>query len=140
MALADYQTAIDMAPEKDGNGFKRTEGFAGRGDILLTDLQQPDKAVAEYTKAIELDPENGELYQKRGDAYQAMGDSAGAEADYEEVKRLTEEKTPDEDKSVNFNPSSGWTSPERHGLHAWEDGSLHCNTQAGNDKRRTLSC
>ena len=72
-----------------------------RGAIFLKDLQQPEKAVAEFTKAIELDPENGELYQKRGDAYQAMGDSEKAEADYEEATRLTEEETPDEDQSIN---------------------------------------
>ena len=51
-----------------------------------------DKAVAEYSNAIQLDPDNPGLYQKRGDAYQAMGDSDRAEADYEEAKRLKEQK------------------------------------------------
>lgn len=91
-----------LREEAEGvNGIKRVEGFVGRGDAFLADLQQPERAVAEFTKAIELDPENGGLYQKRGDAYQAMGDLGKAEADYEEAKRLKEEKTPDVVQSVN---------------------------------------
>ena len=139
-AVASYQAAIDVDPNRDIPFFKRRTAYVACGDIYFKNLNQPEKAVAEFTKAIELDPENGELYQKRGDAYQAMGDSVGAEADYEEAKRLTEEKTPDENQNVNFSPSPGWTSPERLGLHAWDDDSVNCNTQAGNDKRRTLSC
>ena len=67
-------------------------------------------------------------------------DTETEQRDKTEGERLREEETPDEDQSANYGSSPGWTSPQRLGLHAWEDGCLNCNTQAGNDKRRTLSC
>ena len=47
-----------------------------------------DDAIAEYTKAIELDPSLAEAYGNRGNAYRALGEVQRAIADYAEAIRL----------------------------------------------------
>ncbi len=47
-----------------------------------------DDAIAEYSKAIELDPSLAEAYSNRGDAYRALGEIQRAIADYAEAIRL----------------------------------------------------
>jgi tetratricopeptide (TPR) repeat protein len=58
---------------------------------LYAEDGQFDKAVAEYTKAIQFAPENKILYRKRGEAYQAIGETEKAETDFDEAKRLEQE-------------------------------------------------
>ena len=47
-----------------------------------------DKAIADYTEAIRLEPENAQAYHGRGSAYEAKGDHKRAEADFAEAKKL----------------------------------------------------
>jgi tetratricopeptide (TPR) repeat protein len=47
-----------------------------------------DKAIADYTEAIRLDPNLTDAYRARSVLYIARGDTAHAEADIAEAKRL----------------------------------------------------
>ena len=53
-----------------------------------------DKAIYNFTRAIQLNPENADAYHFRGRAYTFRGEQAKAEADYAKAKEL------------------GWTPPE----------------------------
>ena len=63
-----------------------------------------DRAIADYTDAIRLDPKNDTAYDRRGDAYRAKGDFDHAIADYGEAIRL---------RSVHA-PPTGMTAAKRH--------------------------
>ena len=49
---------------------------------------QLDRAIADYTQAIRLDPEYAEAYHNRGQAYAARGDAPQAEADQAKYREL----------------------------------------------------
>jgi tetratricopeptide (TPR) repeat protein len=49
---------------------------------------QLDRAIADYTQAIRLDPEYAEAYHNRGLAYAARGDAPQAEADQAKYREL----------------------------------------------------
>jgi tetratricopeptide (TPR) repeat protein len=66
------------------------KSYWGRGSIY-SDLKDHDHAVADYSKAISLDPNNDELYVYRGWEYSAKGDYDRAIADYSESIRLNPE-------------------------------------------------
>ncbi len=55
-----------------------------RGDIN-NKMNQTSYAIIDYSKAIELDPENAEIYYKRGEAYEAIQDYENALVDYEKL-------------------------------------------------------
>ena len=59
-----------------------------RGDIN-NKMNQPGYAIIDYSKAIELDPENAEIYYKRGGAYEAIKDYEKALADYEKLLAMS---------------------------------------------------
>jgi len=46
------------------------------------------EAVADFTQAIELDPQRANACRLRGIAYKNVGETARAEADYEKAKQL----------------------------------------------------
>ena len=47
-----------------------------------------DDAIADFTKAIELDPQDPEAYSNRGKAKKAKGDLAGADEDFAQADEL----------------------------------------------------
>jgi Flp pilus assembly protein TadD len=47
-----------------------------------------DKAIADCTEAIRLDPKNTQAYQNRGVAYGKKGEKAKAEEDFAQTKKL----------------------------------------------------
>jgi Flp pilus assembly protein TadD len=47
-----------------------------------------DKAIADFTEAIRLDPQCARAYGGRGFAYEQKGETSKAEADFAEAKRL----------------------------------------------------
>ncbi len=55
--------------------------YVGRG-LMLDSLNRPDDAVADYTKAIELDPEDIGAYFNRAGVYRRLGDFDKALEDY----------------------------------------------------------
>jgi tetratricopeptide (TPR) repeat protein len=68
-----------------------------KGLMCLSDGQH-DKAIAAYSKAIELDPAYSFSYLGRGDAYLAKGDLDRALVDYEHAARLDPENDAAKDR------------------------------------------
>lgn len=62
--------------------------FNNRGVFLKEQKGDLTRALADYNKAIELDPENEGCYYNRGLLYEQQGNLAGAIADYSSVIRL----------------------------------------------------
>jgi tetratricopeptide (TPR) repeat protein len=58
--------------------------YYNRG-IFWYDKEENDKAIADYTKAIELSPNYASAYNNRGNAYSAKGDLDRALADYDKA-------------------------------------------------------
>ncbi|HZV02864.1 MAG TPA: tetratricopeptide repeat protein [Planctomycetota bacterium] len=50
--------------------------------------KNPDKAISDFTSAIELEPDHAEYWLHRGDARARQGDLAGAVADYSQSIKL----------------------------------------------------
>ena len=59
-----------------------------RGDIN-NKMNQPSYAIIDYSKAIELDPENAEIYYKRGGAYEVIRDYENALVDYDKLLAMS---------------------------------------------------
>lgn len=64
--------------------------YAARGDVL-SDLHQFDEAVADYDKAIELDPTDAMLFANRASIYAQLGDYQLAGRDAERALQLNPE-------------------------------------------------
>jgi tetratricopeptide (TPR) repeat protein len=62
----------------------RVVAYVNRGNVF-DDKGDHDRAIADYTEAILLNPKNSIAYDDRGDAYQAKGDNDRAIADYSEA-------------------------------------------------------
>ena len=45
-------------------------------------MKEGEKAIEDYSKAIELDPEDADAYKIRGEAYAELGQQDAAEADF----------------------------------------------------------
>lgn len=63
--------------------------FTSRG-ILWQDKKEYDKAIADYSEAIRLDPENGIAYGNRGDAWADTGEYDKAISDYDLALKFTD--------------------------------------------------
>ncbi len=72
-ALADYTRSIDIKPSADAYTYRGVVRFARR------DYQG---AIADHTKAIELNPDYAVAYNHRGIARNAAGDARGSKLDY----------------------------------------------------------
>jgi len=68
---------IASAPARALNHFVQGNSLLGPGDF--------QRAAAQFTKAIEIDPNFAEAYRARGDAWQAAGKSEAALADFEKA-------------------------------------------------------
>jgi tetratricopeptide (TPR) repeat protein len=62
--------------------------FPQRGDAYY-ELGDYEKAIADYTEAIHLDPKYVESYKGRGNAYQALGKQSEAEVDFQKYKEIS---------------------------------------------------
>ena len=80
-ALADFTAAIRL---QTGSA---TFSYTWRG-FVYDDLKNYDRALADYDKAIRLDPRDGEPYYVRGVTYDHQGDSPRAKADYRKAVKL----------------------------------------------------
>ena len=52
---------------------------------------QHEEAIADFSKAIEIEPRRAPLYDGRGKVYQMIGDEARAEADFKRAAELDPE-------------------------------------------------
>ena len=84
MALADLERASELEPED--RGF-----FSRAGDIFLHDLEDPERALDYYTRAVERSPEDGWVYSDRSAAYWAMGNIDAAMVDLDRAIELDPE-------------------------------------------------
>ncbi len=62
--------------------------FLYRGDIN-SQMNQASYSIIDYTRALELNPDNAELYYKRAGAYEAIRDYKKALADYEKLLAMS---------------------------------------------------
>jgi len=78
-AISDYSKAIDLGG--DSNDYKE------RG-LLYSLKEQDDMSMADYNKAISLDPNNAEAYFARGALHFRRDEYAEAVANFAKTKRL----------------------------------------------------
>ncbi|MFC2050431.1 tetratricopeptide repeat protein [Chloroflexota bacterium] len=83
-AIAERTKVLDLPPSIYASSY-----FA-RG-LEYEDIDEYDKAIACYTKAIELDPEDALYYRFRGHAYEDRGEYDEAIADYTRAIELDPE-------------------------------------------------
>jgi tetratricopeptide (TPR) repeat protein len=105
-AIADFTKAIDIDPrfakayfnrgvayEAEGHLKKGLRDYALRSRIWRTDravtgstnadfTKEYDRAIADFTKAIEIDPKDASAYASRGVAYEEIGRIDDAIVDY----------------------------------------------------------
>jgi tetratricopeptide (TPR) repeat protein len=68
-----------------------------------------DHDIANYTKAIELDPNNADAYEMRGNAYMETGQYDLAEADYARADELeSDQEILDDTEALKFYPQAAW--------------------------------
>ncbi|HLW66308.1 MAG TPA: tetratricopeptide repeat protein, partial [Gemmataceae bacterium] len=77
----DRTEALKLVEQAIAADAKSADAYALRADIR-TASRQFDKAVADYTKAIELNPQSAALYDQRGTAYFKLAKIAESLADY----------------------------------------------------------
>ncbi len=63
------------------------DAYNNRG-VIYRDTNDHDKAIADYTEAIRLDPKEARFYYNRSFVYEAKGDQAKAQADFTKAKEL----------------------------------------------------
>jgi tetratricopeptide (TPR) repeat protein len=101
---------IDGGDKENANN--RSLAYFERGNAYAK-TRAYDRAIADYTKAIEIDPKFVEAYYKRGFAYGKVGDREKNEADFGKALAIQEEQ------SINA-PTEG-EKTEREALEELED-------------------
>ena len=81
-ALRDINTAINNFSKKEKLYY--VDAFEFRGDIY-NGFEEYDKAIADYTEGIKLDPKNPDFYFKRANLYFILKQYIKSEADYKSV-------------------------------------------------------
>ena len=84
-ALTAVDLAIKYLPKKDEEYV--VFAYATRGEIYLH-LEDTTKAIADYSTAIRVNPENSSLYEKRAQIYFEQEKYALADADYKKMIEL----------------------------------------------------
>ena len=83
--VIDGCTASIQSGKWSGEGlswayYNRGNAYDDKGDV--------DRAIADYTEAIRLDPKFALAYNNRGNAYKAKGNSGRARADFDQANAL----------------------------------------------------
>lgn len=76
-ATADWERLLSITPQS-------AEGYLLRGSVHLEFNKDIEKAIEDYTKAIELEPDWALAYYKRGYLYLSRGDKEKALIDFEQ--------------------------------------------------------
>jgi tetratricopeptide (TPR) repeat protein len=83
-AQGNYPKAIEVLSVASTEFPMEPRVYQFRGDVYAI-MNQPGNSIFDYTKAIDLAPENAALYLKRGKAYEETKDFDKALADYEKL-------------------------------------------------------
>ena len=98
-AIADYSKAIEVHPEYTASYYDHSiakvniefdpkyPAYCNRG-IAKVNSGDWDGAIADFTKAIEINSQDADAYSYRGQAKKAKGDQAGADADFAQATKL----------------------------------------------------
>lgn len=105
-AIADLTEAIKFDPERSVD-YLKTRGSQRMG------LSTYKEALEDYSKAIQLSPNDSDAYRTRAAIYEMLEDKAACRRDLLEWKRLTEAADP---------------SIEVHVGDTWNDTIIHCRT------------
>lgn len=82
-AIKDFNKVIEIAT----NVFAKAQAFNSRGDVYFK-KEEYDKAIADFTQAILLDPKDHFFYSDRAQAYEKIGRKDLAEADRKKADKL----------------------------------------------------
>ena len=85
--------------------------YVKRGDFHLF-YKNYENAVKDYTEAINLEPENAEIYSKRSEAYRKLGKTDLSVADDMKVFQLKEEKADKDTAKTTEKPSNDRKIPK----------------------------
>ena len=93
MEEEDYKEAVTQftqaASTAEAKGKKEDAAEAYRGlGMAYYELKEYDKSISDFSKSIELDPDELKAYQNRGDAYCNLGNYDEAIKDFAMVSQL----------------------------------------------------
>ncbi len=71
---------------------KLAEAYCNRG-VAYAKRREYDRAIADYDKAIDLDPKNAKAYYQRGYVYDIRGEHDRAMADYNKAMGLLSKRS-----------------------------------------------
>jgi tetratricopeptide (TPR) repeat protein len=109
MAIADFDEAIRINPNMSaayalraralfasvslvtniGDNFSGLNTLSSEGEVSAEQVLIFDRAIADFSQAIRLDPNNATIYNERGNAYDSKGDFDRAITDYTQAIRLS---------------------------------------------------
>lgn len=81
----EARAAFDKAIQDDP---QNPEAYFARGFNILSESSHLDAAIADFNKAIELNPKYARSYLMRGRAYESLGDDVHAKADRDKALEL----------------------------------------------------
>jgi tetratricopeptide (TPR) repeat protein len=91
-SIQSYEGYLDWAEDYFGRVLLKTPrswyAYQGRADAYRANSEY-DKAIADYTRALEINPREPGLYLGRGRSYQAKGDADRAAMDFRQVQAVT---------------------------------------------------
>jgi tetratricopeptide (TPR) repeat protein len=135
--LTYFDSAIESIPENLIGSTNLAEAYLFRATFITEALKDYDRAIADYNKAIELNPNYAEAYSDRGVTYYYKNDSDQALADYNKAIELKpdfaipynnrgffyynkgefERAIADFDKSIQLDPNVALTYVNRGGTY-----------------------
>ena len=85
---SDDKKSSNSSSNGSSNGSKDANAYLSSGNEYYN-KRQYERAIKDYSKAIQLNPNSATAYFNRGNAYQALGgNTANARADFDRAKQL----------------------------------------------------
>jgi len=90
LAISDLNKAIQLDSDNSKANKNMAKAYFNRGNLYL-DKRQVGKALDDFTKSLEINPQNPKAFYNRGNVYAELGESANAVADYTRAIELNPE-------------------------------------------------